>query len=711
LVGRTAAEVSLDGTRARVRARAPGLGAFVDGTVSVAAPHDYRAVIVVDRLDLVPPAIVAGAREDRVTGTLSLSALATGRALEPESLDAAINLQALDATVGGVPIALRAPARLRWIESGLTADEVALGVGAGELRASGRFSEEQAAEWRTTLDAEAAELVAIAQAFAAVPDAVAARGRVALDWRSAMNARQADATIAVTDGVLQWEDLPPLEAVQAQVTFDGTTVDVPRVTGTWQGGGLEASARLPRALFEAEAPAAGDARGFAKARLTGLAPGALAPWVDAATLARMTGRLSATLDATVEAPSLAGVRGTLVLDEAEMTVDGVPVAQRQPSRFTLADGRLDASDVEWNAGGSALRLTGHVDVAADVPVLDLGVTGRADLRVAGVFDPTIATDGGADVDIRITGTSEAPAFNGRITLDGVEMAMRDPQVIFSDVRGRIDLAGDRVTFQEITGEVNGGRLVVVGGVTHEALALTGGTVIVQMQGAALEYPLGLQSEADALLQFTPGPGEPRLFGDVRILRSGYVAPISLPALVAANRAAARPLRGEPSYADTIRLNIAVETVTDMVVDNNYGRFEAGAQVRVVGTIASPGVVGRATLREGGQMYLAGNTFRIERGAISFIGQNTIEPDFDIEVRTQTAGQDVSVSLSGTLDRLETDVRSSDPNVATEELVSLLLGGTGAGFGGADALRLFSAELLGATGRAFGLDSLRLERGL
>ncbi len=711
LVGRTTVGVRLDGELARFNAHAPGLGSLVSGTISPQAPYDYRAVVAVNRVDLAPFALLGGAREGAVAGTLSLSALVTGAARDPESLEAAINLQGLDVQANGVPVTLAGPARLRWATAGLEADDLRVQVGSGELRASGRFADEVASEWRMALEADAAELVTMAQSFAAVPAALAARGAVLLDWTSTGGTAATDGTLTLSAGELTWGDLPPVEAVTVRATFDGAIVDVPEMTGTWQGGGIDASARLPRALFEEGATAGGDGQGFVKARLSGLAPGALAPWMDEATVARMTGRLSATLDAVVEAPTLSGLRGTLLLDEATLTVDGVPIEQRQPSRLTLAGGELRMADVQWIAGGSPLQLTGAVDLNADDPALDLELTGRADLRIASAFDPTIATDGGADLDVRIGGTASVPLLEGRVTLDGVEMAMRDPQIILSDVRGVIDLAGDRIVFQEVTGEANGGRMVLVGGLVHSGFELTGGTMVLQLQGAAIEYPEGLQSEADALLQFSPGPGDPRLFGDVRILRSGYLAPISLPALVAANRAQARPIRAEPSYIDTIRLNIALETVTDMVVDNNYGRFEAGAQVRVVGTMLTPGLVGRAELREGGQMFLAGNTFRIERGSISFIGQSTIEPDFDIEVRTMASGQDVTVTLSGTLDRLETDVRSSNPDVATDELVSLLLGGTGAGFGGTDALRLFSAELLGATGRAFGLDSLRLERGL
>ena len=71
------------------------------------------------------------------------------------------------------------------------------------------------------------------------------------------------------------------------------------------------------------------------------------------------------------------------------------------------------------------------------------------------------------------------------------------------------------------------------------------------------------------------------------------------------------------------------TSDDMTVDNNYGRLEAGANLRVVGTVASPGMDGRITLREGGEIFLAGRTFRITRGDISFTDLRRIHPEFNI----------------------------------------------------------------------------------
>src|SRR5690606_28543943 len=161
---------------------------------------------------------------------------------------------------------------------------------------------------------------------------------------------------------------------------------------------------------------------------------------------------------------------------------------------------------------------------------------------------------------------------------------------------------------------------------------------VQVQGAAIEYPRGLRSEVDALITYEAGEASSLLTGDVRILQSAYTEPLSLAAL-ARNANTSAPGLDEPSALDAMRLNISVTTVQDLVVNNNYGRFEGGASLRLVGTVGSPGMTGRVTLREGGTVFVAGRTFTLNRGTITFANVNRIEPDLDMEAQTRvTSGR-------------------------------------------------------------------------
>src|SRR6185295_294617 len=131
------------------------------------------------------------------------------------------------------------------------------------------------------------------------------------------------------------------------------------------------------------------------------------------------------------------------------------------------------------------------------------------------------------------------------------------------------------------------------------LELSGGTLNVQAQGVAMEYPRGLRTEVNALLTFRPETRAPSVTGDVRVLQGSYTESITLAGLATrgGSVAPALGLTDEPTYLDSIRLNVSVTTDEDIVMDNNYGRLEAGAAVRLTGTVAEPGMDGRVTLRE------------------------------------------------------------------------------------------------------------------
>src|SRR4029079_5598787 len=235
---------------------------------------------------------------------------------------------------------------------------------------------------------------------------------------------------------------------------------------------------------------------------------------------------------------------------------------------------------------------------------------------------------------------------GRIDIAGAEVGVRDPRIVISDVNGTIALDGQRVVFDSLTGSANGGGLTLDGGFLMDGFAFKAGGLTAQIQRAALEYPSGLQSEANAIVTLAPGEAGWTLEGDIRVERSIYNQTISLAALLASRRARTPTARTPPNWADRLRLNLFVSTDQDILLDNNYGRLEAGAALRVAGTIKDPVLAGRVTMREGGEVYIGGTTFRVSRGSISFTNPNRIVPEFDVELRTLVSGKELLLTVEG-----------------------------------------------------------------
>lgn len=711
LVDRGIARVRLRGDAALVTLHVPSLGAFVNATVAPRPPFTYDAVIVMNRVPLEPLVALAGVETSQVTGTASLSATASGILEAVAGSQVFVNLQDIAASASGVPVQLTAPARIAWNGDALTIDALDVAVGQGRLVASGRLGEGglEKAEWESRFTGRLEDLVQIGHALG-IPGELSAAGAIAFEWRSSGGLDASTASLHIERASVGWDTVPPIQELVVEAGFDGTTLTIAQFTGRWQGGGIEGTASIPRGVLESPAtgaPLAAERAGFAKLRVAGMTEQALAPWVSRQTLEAIDGRISATLDARITGTSIAGVGGTLVVDEAAFTIAGVPVEQQHASVFAFNDGVVTPRDVVIVAGGSPLTLTGSARLMpAEVRALDLELRGTADLRILSAFAPMAAIGGVAEIEMGVGGTPQTPIFSGKIGISRAEVAIREPRIVIDDLNGTIALDGQRVVFDAFHGTANGGGLTLDGGFLLEGVRPARGGLTVVLDGAALEYPQGLQSEVNAIATIRPDTPGWSIVGDVIVERSAYTQTISLAALVAARDADAPSALDSETWQDQLRLNLWVTTLADIVVDNNYGRFEATAALRVVGTVAEPVLNGRITLIEGGEIYLAGNTFYIERGSISFTNPFRIVPEFDVQLRTLVRGTDITLTLDGPIDRLRTDVRSSDPTVDSREAVSLLFGG----LEGGDALTLLSTELLGATGRVIGLDTLRVERG-
>ncbi|MGE0460610.1 MAG: translocation/assembly module TamB domain-containing protein [Vicinamibacterales bacterium] len=655
LIGTGTVDVALNGDHGRVAALVPSLGAFAHGTIALAAPYDYRAVAVLNRVDLATASPLIGAAPGALTGQVSLTAAAhgavAGNAAPP---NVAANIQAIDALVAGVPLTLTTPAAITWQPGDLVVRDFTARLGSGTLSASGERTGRDNTVFNASFRGELSEAMTAARAFGFETD-IAASGPLALDLYATGRPGDLIASVDLAGGRVEFGPAAVLSDLDVNANLTGEALTL-----------YALSAQV----------AAGKA----------------------------SGRFAAKGNATIPGLDPMRAAGAFVVDTAAFDTAGIDVTQARPSTISISNGIVHMDDVVWQAAGSRMALGGSVDLTKDEAAVDLSVTGVAVLRVLSAFVPTMAFDGTADVDVRVQGTAANPVLTGRMQLNDAEMALSSPRLVVSELSGPIALAGDRIELRGLTGTANGGTLVTDGGVVLKGTEIADAEIAVQIAGMAVEYPRGLRSEIDALVTYSIEEAGPQVVGDVRVLRSSYTAPISLAALATATTTRTPAAR---SALDDIRLNVAVTTVEDMRVDNNYGRFEGGAQVRLVGTVGEPGLTGRATLREGGTVYAAGRTFTITRGNISFTNLERIEPDLDIQAQTRVSGQgEVTLTVQGTPQQMSVDLSSSEQG-SREEIATALFGG---GVTTGNAFTLLSGELLGVTGQRLGLDALRLDVG-
>ncbi len=161
----------------------PKLQAFVDASMAPRAPYDVRGTAVVNRLDVAPLALAAGAVADTVAGTVSLSATFQGQASDPQSLSAFVNLQDVAVDAAGIPVRLERPARITASADDFSVDDLFLHVGTGLLTASGRLRDPVQAPLAVWYGGPVGDLVTMARAFGVAAD-VEATGQLNAWWES-----------------------------------------------------------------------------------------------------------------------------------------------------------------------------------------------------------------------------------------------------------------------------------------------------------------------------------------------------------------------------------------------------------------------------------------------------------------------------------------------------------------------------------------------
>ena len=728
-LGDLEASVQLDGRVADIDARAPDFDAAATARFQLDAPYAALVNAHAGSLDL------ARVLQDvetatPITGNTSLALRFEG------SLDAwrtgslTLDVASLDASAGDLPIRLAQPARLRYEAEHVFIDSLEAEAGGIRLFASGALpafeSAQETGGLLVTLTGGVGEAVRAAVATGLTEVSITGgSGPVALLARitGSLQSPSVAADLEMGPGSITLRDMPPVSALRLRAHAENGWLELREGVASYQDANIAVTARAPLSwVVPGAGGAAGD--GALRVRATNLTPAILAPFLDATTITQLAGSVDATLDAASATPDLSALIGELRVDRLDVRVADLPVTQRVPTRIIARDGFARVEAWDWVGQGATLAVRGQVRLEdRQAAILANGVV---DLRMVTPFirDVGMTIAGRLEPRLSITGALDNPRIDGDLIVTDGEIRLADPRILVSDLDVRTVLTRTTAQMTSLTGTVNGGTLTG-GGTLHDS-AEEGlvAQLSTSIRGMAMEFPEGLRSEIDADLDLGIDVLRPsgRLSGTVTVGRGTYREPLAVvTGLLAGMRDGRLPAgAGDPTASsellESFALDVRLLTDEDIVVDNNYGRFQLGADVRVIGTAAAPSLAGRAELREGGQLFVGRNIYTIDSGAFDFANPVTIDPDLNIDLRTRAAGHDIQVTIAGTATSPSVDQRSlTEPELGRAEVASLLLTGRrlenltpgDAAFVGTQVLGNFSAEVLGFASRAVGLDTLRL----
>jgi translocation and assembly module TamB len=342
-----------------------------------------------------------------------------------------------------------------------------------------------------------------------------------------------------------------------------------------------------------------------------------------------------------------------------------------PVTATMADGVLRAGQARFVGRATDLALTGSLNIR-QANALDLRIKGRIDLASLQDLDRDIVASGFLNTDAAIRGPLADPQVTGRLEMKNASFNLADfPNGIYN-ADGLIAFTGTRATIQNFTGESGGGKVRAVGFAAYE-----NGQLVFRLGLRAdqvrVRYPEGVSTVANVALNWTGDEQRSTLAGTVTVVRTGFNPQSDLSSILAKTAEPVRAPTVQTGLLSGIHLDVQIETSPDVTFESTLAQdIQLEANLRLRGTGTNPSVLGRINITQG-RLVFFGTRYTINQGSISFFNPARIEPIFNVDLETKARGIDVTLTVTGPINKLNLTPRS-DPPLQFSEIVALLATG-------------------------------------
>ncbi|MBZ5725498.1 MAG: translocation/assembly module TamB domain-containing protein [Acidobacteriia bacterium] len=482
---------------------------------------------------------------------------------------------------------------------------------------------------------------------------------------------------------------PLVSTLTANLSAKSLTVNkkpVGDVTATAQTQGREVTFHLTSDFARANIKGdgrlelGGDYPLTAQLNFTNLTYSGLSNWIGGAQpgleaslegRASVSGPLSRTeaLQGTVElskleAHSVVAAKSAQPRVKMELHNAGPVVVSLDRSVVTIQSARITGPSTNLTLSGTASL--------GDPQKLNLRAEGNVQLDVLEAIDPDIFSAGNVVLNAAITGTTAKPAINGRLQLQNASFNMLDAPNGLSNGNGTITFNGTEAVIQNLTGETGGGKIALTGFANYG-----GPEMQFRIQATAekvrVEYPATVSTEASAQLTFAGTTARSLLSGTVTILDVALHSHSDVGSML--NSAATPPstTTATTGLLAGMRFVVRIQTAPNIHFRTTLAEnLQAEARLTLVGTLDQPGMVGRASVTQG-EVVFFGNKYTVNQGTISFFDPRKINPELNVDLETKVQGVDVTLRISGPMDRMKLSY-SSDPPMQFSDLATLLASG-------------------------------------
>ncbi len=381
---------------------------------------------------------------------------------------------------------------------------------------------------------------------------------------------------------------------------------------------------------------------------------------------------------TVSGPALHtdALTGRLQLSRVQLTAttpgvhsQTVTVQNQGPIALALDRGVVRIESLHLTGPQTDVQAQGSASLIAQT--MQGAVNAHTDLGLVQKFDREVVSSGQVTADATIRGTFANPLINGKLQLHDASFNMLDVAAGISDANGVVDFNGTSASFQDLTGEVGGGKVTLSGfmtysGITRMALRVNATNVRIRLQP-------GVSAGADADLHLSGRLDSSLVSGNVTINQITYNPTSDIGAILSRAAPAVQSSATPSPLLDNMKLDVQVRTTSSTAVRASVAQsLQMDASLHIQGAASQPGVTGRIAISEGKLVFL-NSSYMVNSGTISFYNPIRIDPILDLSLETQRQGVDVTLKVTGSIDNMKLSY-TSNPPLQFQEVVGLLATG-------------------------------------
>jgi translocation and assembly module TamB len=330
----------------------------------------------------------------------------------------------------------------------------------------------------------------------------------------------------------------------------------------------------------------------------------------------------------------------------------------QRAVLTLKPARFQGTDTDITVEGAAAL---QRDAA-----LEAKVAGKVDFQLLEIWNPQWRSSGQIDLNVGVRGTRAQPEIKGTLAVSDGTLATETLPTL-EKLNGELEVSGTRVQVKTLQGRLGGGPVEIHGFATYRPsvqynLGMTARRI-------RIFYPDGVRSQVSADLNFTGAPASSNLTGQATIDALSLMQDFDLASFSSRFDAPSAPPTG---MTQNIKLNVGLSSGRQLEVASNQLSIQGTADLRIVGTVAEPVIIGRTNLTSG-EFFYNGRRFEIQNASIGFANPVRTEPVLNLTATTEVNQFQLTVNLVGPFDRLRTSY-TSDPPLAPVDVINLLIRG-------------------------------------